>query len=85
MRKKSEQEHKYTSTGIKFWRHKEQMVSYVENTGKTIISTHISPEGACNLKCEYCSVSQRAVHQREESEHQERSQRPGWENPRAAS
>lgn len=28
-------------------------------TGKAVISTHISPEGACNLKCPYCSVTNR--------------------------
>ena len=27
-RDRSKEEHKYTSTGIKFWRHKEQMLSY---------------------------------------------------------
>jgi hypothetical protein len=52
-KEKSEKEHLFTSTGIKFWRHKDQMESYVNKTGKTIISTHISPEGACNLKCSY--------------------------------
>ncbi len=56
---KSSEEHKYTSTGIKFWRHKEAMLSYQQKTGHTIISTHISPEGACNLSCSYCSVSKR--------------------------
>jgi len=56
---KSDEEHKYTSTGIKFWRHKEAMNGYREKNGNTIISTHISPEGACNLSCHYCSVSKR--------------------------
>lgn len=50
----------YTSTGIKFWFHKEQINSYRNGTGKTIISTHISPEGRCNLKCSYCSVTYRS-------------------------
>lgn len=57
--KKTEEEHKYTSTGIKFWRHKEAMMSYVGKLGNTVISTHISPEGSCNLNCAYCSVSKR--------------------------
>lgn len=61
---KSEQEHKYTSTGIKFWRHKDAMESYKNKTGKTVISTHISPEGACNLRCSYCSVSKRKAFDR---------------------
>ncbi len=42
-------EHKYTSTGIKFWRHMQQMDEYKAGNHNTIISTHISPEGACNL------------------------------------
>lgn len=64
MKQKSEQEHKYTSTGIKFWRHREQMESFWSGKGKSVISTHISPEGACNLKCPYCSVTHRDVHNR---------------------
>tara|TARA_Y100000310_G_scaffold298333_1_gene332193 strand:+ start:5430 stop:6488 length:1059 start_codon:yes stop_codon:yes gene_type:complete len=62
---KSEQEHKYSSTGIKFWRHRKAMEMYqypVE--GHSIISTHISPEGACNLKCPYCAVTHRTTHDR---------------------
>lgn len=58
------QEHRYTSTGVKFWRHPDQMKSYRAGTGRTVISTHISPEGACNLKCPYCSVTHRDTHQR---------------------
>lgn len=61
---KSPQEHKFTSTGIKFWRHQEALESYRAGTGRSIISTHISPEGACNLKCPYCSVTHRDTHQR---------------------
>jgi MoaA/NifB/PqqE/SkfB family radical SAM enzyme len=61
---KSEKEHKYTSTGIKFWRHKNALESYKHQTGCTVISTHISPEGACNLHCFYCSVSKRKIHSR---------------------
>ncbi len=57
-------EHKYTSTGVKFWRHQEAMESYRDGTGRSVISTHISPEGACNLKCPYCSVTYRDTHQR---------------------
>lgn len=61
---KSEMEHKFTSTGIKFWRHKEQMESYKNGSPNSVISTHISPEGACNLKCPYCSVTYRDTHSR---------------------
>lgn len=61
---RSDMEHRFTSTGIKFWRHRRQMQSYREGTGHTVVSTHISPEGACNLRCPYCSVSQRDTHAR---------------------
>jgi len=54
----------YTSTGVKFWYHPKQMLSYLHGTGKTIVSTHISPEGKCNLACSYCSVSRRNSHDR---------------------
>jgi len=64
IRDKSVQEHKFTSTGIKFWRHAEQMINYRAGSGSTIISTHISPEGACNLSCPYCSVTYRDTHER---------------------
>ena len=63
-REKSEEEHKYTSTGIKFWRHADQMFNYKYRKPSTVISTHISPEGACNLKCPYCSVTYRDTHSR---------------------
>ena len=63
-RPKSEAEHRFTSTGIKFWRHQESMLSYRDKTGNSVICTHISPEGACNLKCPYCSVSYRDTHSR---------------------
>ena len=64
MREKSIQEHKYTSTGIKWWRHSSQMFEYKNGGSNTVVSTHISPEGACNLKCPYCSVTYRDVHER---------------------
>lgn len=57
-------EHRYTSTGVKFWAHQEAMESYRDGTGRSVISTHVSPEGACNLKCEYCSVTHRDTHSR---------------------
>lgn len=61
---RSDSEHKYTSTGIKFWCHEEQMKNYKDGNPNTIISTHISPEGRCNLLCDYCSVTHRKVHHR---------------------
>ena len=64
VREKSLEEHTFTSTGIKFWRHQDQMFSYKSWGGESVISTHISPEGACNLKCPYCSVTYRDTHSR---------------------
>lgn len=61
---KTAEEHKYTSSGIRFWRHQQQMESYRAGKGDTIVSTHISPEGACPLKCPYCSVTYRDTHSR---------------------
>lgn len=54
----TDMEHQYTSTGIKFWRHQEAMLNYQNGDPNSVISTHISSEGACNLKCPYCSVNQ---------------------------
>lgn len=56
---KSQEEHQFTSTGIKFWRHQEKMLNYKKGDSYTVVSTHISPEGSCNLKCPYCSVTYR--------------------------
>lgn len=61
---RSTEEHRYTSTGIKFWRHREAMESYRAGGGRSVISTHISPEGACNLRCSFCSVTYRDTHSR---------------------
>lgn len=52
-------EHNFTSTGTKFWCHPKQMNSYLVGSSNSIISTHISPEGSCNLNCTYCSVKKR--------------------------
>jgi len=56
---KSAIEHNFTSTGVKFFRHPDQMEAYQEGFSNTVISTHISPEGLCNLNCSYCSVRDR--------------------------
>lgn len=56
---RSEAEHRFTSTGIKFWRQQEALENYRVGNPNTVVSTHISPEGACNLKCPYCSVTYR--------------------------
>lgn len=58
----SDDEHRYTSTGIKFWKHREALESYKNGGGRSVISTHISAEGRCNLTCDYCSVSHRTFH-----------------------
>jgi len=51
--------HKFTSTGQKLWCHSGKMISYLKETGQSIISTHISPHANCNLHCAYCSVENR--------------------------
>ncbi len=56
---KSQSEYLFTSTGDKFVYHKNSLDAFRNKTGKTIISTHISPEGTCNLRCPYCSVAYR--------------------------
>jgi organic radical activating enzyme len=58
----SKLEDQYTSTGIKFWRHQEQMINYRDGNPNSVVSTHVSPEGACNLRCPYCSVTYRDTH-----------------------
>ena len=57
-------ERMYTSTGEKFLSHPQAIASFKTGGGKTIISTHISPEGKCNLKCPYCSVAYRTMFNR---------------------
>lgn len=64
MRNPSDAEKMFTSTGDKFWLHPQQMLNYRGGHPDTVISTHISPEGACNLKCVYCSVTYRKVSNR---------------------
>ena len=49
----------FTSTGVKFWAHPEALESYYQSTGRSIISTHVSPESRCSLNCPYCSVKKR--------------------------
>ncbi|KKN39028.1 hypothetical protein LCGC14_0747520 [marine sediment metagenome] len=65
---KTEEEHAYTSTGIKFWRHHQQMEEFLwPQDGfprNTVVSTHVSAEGMCNLRCPYCSVTYRDNHSR---------------------
>lgn len=61
---KTDAENRFTSTGAKFWRHRAQMEAYRIGTGRTVVSTHVAPEGACNLKCPYCSVTHRDTHNR---------------------
>lgn len=49
----------YTSTGNKLLYWKENLEEYKNSNVTNPILTHISPEGSCNLKCEYCSVAKR--------------------------
>lgn len=54
----------YTSTGAKLFQHTEQLNRYRDGFPYTIIATHISPEGRCNLNCSYCSVTNRSRKER---------------------
>ena len=54
----------YTSTGLKFWKHTDRIENYKNNVPYSIVTTHVSPEGICNLACSYCSVSKRINNQR---------------------
>lgn len=56
--------HSLSSTGEKYWFHQEAMENYRTNDPHTVISTHISPEGSCNLKCPFCIVTYRKTHSR---------------------
>lgn len=49
----------YTSTGSKFGHHLDSFDSHFCGEGNSVISTHIAPEGGCNLTCSYCSVHNR--------------------------
>lgn len=53
----------YTSTGLKFFRHRISLERYKRGFPGSVISTHISPTGICNLNCDYCSVSKRDRHE----------------------
>lgn len=57
--KKSDMDERFTSTGAKFWKHPDELRNFKSGKGATVISTHISPEGRCNLACPYCSVTYR--------------------------
>jgi organic radical activating enzyme len=59
LQKKSEMDERYTSTGAKLWKHQQALENYQAGRSSTVISTHISPEGRCNLACPYCSVTYR--------------------------
>ena len=49
----------YTSRGNKFVYHPEQIANFLKGNGNSIISAHIAPTNACNLKCSYCNQSNR--------------------------
>ena len=57
----TEKEKNFTSTGDKFYKHLDRLREF-QKTGRTNpVSCHISPEGKCNLKCAYCSVTNRNI------------------------
>lgn len=49
----------YTSTGSKLYYWPDRLLEFKTQMRTRPISTHISPEGSCNLKCAYCSVTKR--------------------------
>ena len=49
----------YTSRGNKFVYHPEQITNFLKKNGNSIISAHVAPTNACNLKCSYCNQSNR--------------------------
>ena len=55
----SEKALSYTSRGNKFVYHPEQISNFLKSNGKSIISAHIAPTNACNLRCDYCNQSNR--------------------------
>ena len=57
-------EHRYTSTGMKLWRHADQLWAYKNGEPGSVVYAQISPEGACNLKCPYCCVTYRMTSKR---------------------
>lgn len=59
---KTKTEHEFTSTGMKFQYHQDSLDSLKKKTGKSVVSAHVSPTGKCQLRCEWCSVTYRKVH-----------------------
>jgi len=54
---------KYTSTGVKFMRHKEAIELCRESGMATPISLQVAPTSKCNLKCSFCSNVNRTTHE----------------------
>ena len=51
----------FESNPRKFLAQSKAMCSYLSDSGHSVVSTHVSPESACNLSCPYCSVRGREV------------------------
>ncbi len=53
----------YTSTGEKLLKHLDAMKKFQKDHLGTPIVMHIMPTSVCNLKCKFCSVKDRKVHE----------------------
>ena len=49
----------FTARGAKYVFHPQQISSFLEKKGQSVITTSIAPTNACNLHCSYCNQSQR--------------------------
>jgi MoaA/NifB/PqqE/SkfB family radical SAM enzyme len=57
-------EKNYTSTGFKLLKYLDRLKDFQDGKSVSPVTLHIMPESRCNLKCSFCSVSNRQVHER---------------------
>lgn len=53
----------FTSTGIKFLKYLDRLKEFQEGKPVRPITLHVMPESRCNLKCGFCSVAKRDMHE----------------------
>ena len=53
----------FTSTGEKLFRHREVLKKFRDEKKATPIVLHVMPTSKCNLRCSFCSVKDRKVHE----------------------
>ena len=59
----SDYEKNFTSTGDKLFLHPEALKKFMEEGIATPIVLHIMPTSQCNLRCSFCSVKDRQIHE----------------------